>query len=138
MASPPRGPQHPFWRGFEGQAQPQHADELLIGRLLASAPPSGPAAPAPLREPTEAEMVVDLTEVVVPDAVEFGDPIVRFITLAPRPPRPHRLVSLPVDHRKNPRVVRLHGPHLDRNLTERDKFDHWRRWMAASKRKELA
>lgn len=101
MASPPRGPQHPFWRGFEGQAQPQQADELLIGRLLASARPSGATVPAPVREA-------------------------------------HRLVSLPVDHRKNPRVVRLHGPHLDRNLTERDKFDHWRRWMAASKRKELA
>ena len=162
LVATPDGPQHPFWRSWtEEGAQPQEADSSLIGRLLGSAPPTDEKPPAPVQEdpgssligrllastpPTEAipqaplqeaPEIVDLSEVVVPEAVEHGDPVVHFIRVARPRSAPH-LVSLPVDHRKTQRVIRLHEPHLDRPLTESDKFAHWRRWMVASKRKELA
>ena len=154
----PDGPQHPFWRTWtEEGAQPQEADSSLIGRLLGSAPSTEAKPQAPAQEdpgssligrllasapPTdsvqEAPGIVDLSEVVVPVAVELGDAAELPIRIAaPRPPVQH-LVSLPIDHRRSTRVIRLHEPHLDRPLTENDKFAHWRRWMVASKRKELA
>lgn len=126
----PSGPQHPFWRGrTDDEARPQLADGSLIARLLSSTP----SREAPTFVPDSLA-----SEVVTPEAVEFGDPVVSFIRLAPARPAPRHLVGLPIDHRRKPRVIRLHEPHLDRRATATDKFDHWRRWMAASKRKELA
>lgn len=129
VATPPGGPQS-FWR-LPDEGTVQEADSSLIGRLLGS--PSASVAV----QASEPEVVVDLVdEVVVPVAVEFGEAADLTIRLAAPEPRAHRLVSLPVDHRRTKRVVRLHEPHLDRSLSETDKFDHWRRWMVDSKRKE--
>ena len=125
VAAPPSGPQHPFWRNWTGEGSPQQADGDLIARLLNSAPNRPPATQEPIEE------------VVVLDAVELGDGIDLGLDRAPQSHVPH-LVSLPIDHRRSPRVIRLHEPHLNRPLTENDKFAHWRRWMVASKRKELA
>lgn len=129
MAAPPSEPQHPFWRTWTGEEGAQQADGDLIARLLNSTPTSAttvPAAPEPVED-----------EVVIPDAVEFGEAVDLALDRAPKSHVPH-LVSLPIDHRRSPRVIRLHEPHLDRPLTENDKFAHWRRWMVASKGKELA
>lgn len=128
VATPPGGPQS-FWR-LPDEGAVQEADSSLIGRLLGAS-----ASPAVVQAP-EPEVVVDLDEVVIPIAVESGEAADLTIRLAAPEPRSHRLVSLPVDHRRSKRVVRLHEPHMDRSLTETDKFEHWRRWMVDSKRKE--